>query len=285
MGQGFQEFQSYLKLLQRQGILLNVISKNEPDNAMAGLKHPQMLLKPEDFISIKANWEPKSVNLVNMAQELTLLPESFVFVDDNPAEREILVDLEKERARLQSTFTDYHDYLLSLQMRAVIRPFEEPYLARIAQLTNKSNQFNLTTRRYTQEEIEQTARDGRFITLYGKLADCFGDNGVVSLVIGEVQGETLDLILWLMSCRVLKRDMELAMLDTLARTCTRRGIKTLRGHYYPTAKNAMVREFYGTLGFEKIAADEAGNSVWTLSLADYQTRNNVIRICEADEQA
>lgn len=328
MGQGFQEFQSYLKLLQRQGILLNVISKNEPDNAMAGLKHPQMLLKPEDFISIKANWEPKSVNLVNMAQELTLLPESFVFVDDNPAEREIIRrqvpgaavpeldgvehyisaidragyfentalsadDLKRnamyrenaERARLQSTFTDYHDYLLSLQMRAVIRPFEEPYLARIAQLTNKSNQFNLTTRRYTQEEIEQTARDGRFITLYGKLADCFGDNGVVSLVIGEVQGETLDLILWLMSCRVLKRDMELAMLDTLARTCTRRGIKTLRGHYYPTAKNAMVREFYGTLGFEKIAADEAGNSVWTLSLADYQTRNNVIRICEADEQA
>jgi FkbH-like protein len=200
MGQGFTEFQAYLKLLQKQGVLLNVISKNEPDNAMAGLKHPQMLLKPEDFISVKANWEPKSANLVQMAQELTLLPEAFVFVDDNPAEREIIRrqvpgaavpeldsvehyiaaidragyfentalsadDLKRsemyrenvKRAQLQSSFADYHEYLLSLDMRAVIRPFEEPYIARIAQLTNKSNQFNLTTRRYTREEIEQTA--------------------------------------------------------------------------------------------------------------------------------
>lgn len=326
MGQGFTEFQAYLKLLQRQGVLLNVISKNEPDNAMAGLKHPQMLLKPEDFISVKANWEPKSANLVQMAQELTLLPEAFVFVDDNPAEREIIRrqvpgaavpelgnveqyiaaidragyfentalsadDLKRsemyrenvKRAQLQNSFADYRDYLLSLDMRAVIRPFEEPYLARIAQLTNKSNQFNLTTRRYTREEIEQTAQDGRFVTLYGKLEDCFGDNGVVALVIGEAQGETLDLILWLMSCRVLKRDMELAMLDTLAETALRRDFKYLRGHYYPTVKNAMVRDFYGALGFEKLGEDENGNSEWLLPLEGYKKRNGVIRVTE--EQA
>ena len=90
-----------------------------------------------------------------------------------------------QRAQLQSSFADYGAYLDSLEMTATIRPFESVYMARIAQLTNKSNQFNLTTRRYTQEEIEQTAADSAFITRYGKLEDRFGDNGVVAISIGE----------------------------------------------------------------------------------------------------
>jgi predicted enzyme involved in methoxymalonyl-ACP biosynthesis len=98
-----------------------------------------------------------------------------------------------------------------------------------------------------------------------------------------VQGETLDLILWLMSCRVLKRDMELAMLDTLADNALRRGITALRGHYFPSAKNAMVKEFYGTLGFEKLGEDESGNSEWLLSLEGYEKRNGVIRVSEDAE--
>lgn len=90
VGQAYVEFQEYLKGLQKQGVLLNIISKNEEAAAKGGLAHPQMVLREADFISIKANWEPKSQNLVNMAKELSLLPESFVFVDDNPAEREII---------------------------------------------------------------------------------------------------------------------------------------------------------------------------------------------------
>lgn len=89
-GQIYMEFQQYLKRIQKGGILLNIISKNEEENAKAGLNHPGMVLNPEDFISIKANWEPKSQNLVNMASELSLGVDSFVFVDDNPAEREII---------------------------------------------------------------------------------------------------------------------------------------------------------------------------------------------------
>ena len=324
MGQAYTEFQAYLKELKKLGILLNVDSKNDHDNAIAGLNHPDGALKPEDFIVIKANWDPKSVNLVQMAEELTLLPESFVFVDDNPAEREIIRqqvpgvaippmervenyitvidrsgffeltkftgdDLKRNeqykenvaRAQLQSSFANYEDYLLSLEMTATIKPFEAMYMARIAQLTNKSNQFNLTTKRYTQEKIEKTAADDSYITLYGKLVDKFGDNGVVTVVIGKIEGERLDIILWLMSCRVLKRDMEYAMMDVLAEKCRERGIKEIRGYYYPTAKNSMVREFYALQGFEKISGDEAGNTVWKLDISQgYEKKNHVITIEE-----
>lgn len=322
MGQVYTEFQQYLKEMKKRGILLNVVSKNDHENAVAGLNHPDGVLKPDDFISIKANWEPKSVNLVQMAQELALLPESFVFVDDNPAERAIIRqqvpgtavpeldkvehyinvidrsgffettklsadDLKRNemykenaaRAQLRASFGSYEDYLLSLEMRATIKPFEPLYMARIAQLTNKSNQFNLTTRRYTQEEIEQTAADPDHITLYGKLEDRFGDNGVVTVVIGKVEGQRLDVILWLMSCRVLKRDMEYAMMDELARRCRERGLTEIRGHYYPTAKNGMVRDFYEKQGFDKLSEDEAGNTVWTLDIsAGYEDKNHVIQI-------
>lgn len=323
-GQSYVEFQNYLLELRSQGVLLNVISKNEHDNAIAGLNHPQMQIKESDFISIKANWEPKSENLLEMAEELTLLPESFVFVDDNPAEREIIKqqvpgtavpEIEKvehyiyaidragyfevtqlsaddlkrnamykdnaQRVTRQKSFANYKDYLLSLDMKAKICAFEEMYMSRIAQLTNKSNQFNLTTKRYTQEEIEQVSNDDNYITLYGQLEDCFGDNGVVSLLIGEIKKKRLDMILWLMSCRVLKRDMEYAMLDELVHVSTEKALEEIYGYYYPTAKNAMVKDFYGRLGFDMISEDEEGNSVWKLNLLDqYKNLNEVIAVNE-----
>ena len=92
------------------------------------------------------------------------------------------------------------------------------------------------------------------------------------------EGETLDVELWLMSCRVLKRDMELAMLDRLVERCRERGLATIYGNYYPTAKNNMVRELYKTFGFEKISEDEAGNTRWKLDVAGYETKNHVIAV-------
>ncbi len=322
MGQVYSEFQQYLKAHKKLGVLLNVVSKNERENALAGLNHPDSVLPPEEFISIKANWEPKSLNLTQMAQELTLLPESFVFVDDNPAERAIIrqqvpgvpapeigkvehyidvidrsgffeaTNLSKDdlkrnemykenvkRAEMQASFANYEDYLLSLKMTATIKSFESLYMSRIAQLTNKSNQFNLTTKRYTQEEIEAAAADPKTVTLYGKLEDCFGDNGVVSVVIAEEKEDALDIILWLMSCRVLKRDMEFAMMDELAAEAQKRGLKKLIGHYYPTAKNAMVKEFYALQGFTKVDEDEQGNTRWELDLTNgYEKKQHVIQI-------
>lgn len=321
MGQVFAEFQSYVKLLKDYGVMLNVASKNEEENALAGLNHPAGVLRPDDFLLIKANWEPKSLNIEQIAQQLNILPDSLVFADDNPAEREIvrqqtagvtapeigrpedyirvldrggyfevtsLSDDDRKRNEMyqanlkreqqQASFADYADYLRSLEMTGVIRPFEPVYMGRIAQLTNKSNQFNLTTQRFTQAQIEQMAADEKYITLYGKLADKFGDNGVVSVVIAEKDGNCAHIRLWLMSCRVLKRDMELAMLDGLAERCLAEGISTLYGYYYPTAKNNMVREFYGQLGFERISEDEAGNTGWKLSLTGYENKNHVIEV-------
>ena len=321
-GQAYSEFQRYIKAHQQLGVLLNIDSKNDHDNAIAGIKHVDSVFTEDDFICIKANWDPKDRNFAAIANELNLLPESLVFIDDNPAERHIVTeqikgvqapaigdvteyiqnidrsgffevttlskdDLKRnemyrenaQRTQLEASFTDYNEYLLSLDMTAVIKPFEPVYMARIAQLSNKSNQFNLTTRRYTQAEIEETAVDPDYITLYGKLIDRFGDNGVVSVVIGHVIGEECHVDLWIMSCRVLKRDMEFAMMDELVGHCRKRGVKKIVGHYYPTAKNGMVREFYGIQGFTKVSEDERGNTDWEFALTDeYVNKNRVIQV-------
>lgn len=325
MAQTYSEFQSYLKLHQQIGVLLTVNSKNEEENALSGLRRPDSVLKPEDFVSIKANWNPKNLNLTETARELSLLPESFVFTDDNPAERAMIAgqipgaavpemegpenyirildrsgffevtnlsgdDLKRtamyqenaKRRQMEAAFENYEDYLRSLEMKAEIAPFASVYMARIAQLTNKSNQFNLTTRRFTQAEIEEAAADPGRICLYGKLEDRFGDNGVVSVVMGRTEGEAgeeLHMELWLMSCRVLKRDMELAMMDELAERALKKGIRRIYGYYAPTAKNGMVRDFYGNLGFTRIREDEAGNTLWMLDLSGgYERKQRVIRV-------
>lgn len=321
-GQVYSEFQRYIKEQKQLGIILNINSKNDYENAISGLKHPDSELTPDDFIEIKANWEAKDQNFKQIAQALNLLPESLVFIDDNPAERAIVTeqlpgvvapeigsvekyigiidrsgffevtnlsddDLKRnemykenaQRARLEASYENYEDYLLSLKMHATIKAFEPVYMSRIAQLTNKSNQFNLTTKRYTQTEIEQTAANPQYITLYGKLEDRFGDNGVVSVVIGKILDKECHIDLWLMSCRVLKRDMEVAMMDALAKACVDKGIHKLVGYYYPTVKNKMVKDFYLDQGFDKISEDEAGNTIWTYSLENgYECRNHVIEV-------
>lgn len=328
LGQVYSEFQGYIKAHKDMGIMLNVDSKNEEENAIAGLNHPAGILKPDDFIIIKANWEPKSKNLAEIASELNIGRDALVFVDDNPREREIIrqqipeaavpemtqgeevspekyirildrngyfevISLSEDdrnrsdmykanvlRKKQEESFGDYTDYLLSLSMKAEIKPFSPVYMARIAQLTNKSNQFNLTTRRYTQAEIEQTAGDENYITLYGKLEDKFGDNGVVSLLVGKKEGTALSMELWLMSCRVLKRDMEYAMMDALVDVCRKQGIETIYGHYYQTAKNAMVKEFYGQMGFERIGGGASeGDSEWKFVIPEeYEKQNTVIAV-------
>ena len=322
LGQTYAEFQDYIRQQKQLGVLLTVNSKNDEKNAVAGFERPDSVLKREDFVSFKANWEPKSHNLLVAAEELNLLPESFVFVDDNPAEREIIHQqipgvatpdigsvenyiqiLDKSgffevtnfseddirrnqmyqanemRKRVQATYTDYGEYLASLEMKGTIGEFEPIYMSRISQLTNKSNQFNLTTRRYSQTEIEETASDPMNITLYGKLEDKFGDNGVVSVVIGKRKENTLHIDLWLMSCRVLKRDMEFAMMDELVEKCQSPGITKIVGYYYPTAKNGMVKDFYAMQGFVKVAEDENGNTVWEYAVTpQYEKKNRVIEV-------
>lgn len=320
-GQVYAEFQSYCKALKSIGVVLAVDSKNDEENALAGLNHPDGVLRPDDFVAIKANWDPKDQNLKAIADELNLGADSFVFADDNPAERAIVAaqvpgvetpvldgaenyiktldhggyfevttlsgeDLKKtelyhanaQRRRAQAAFADYGAYLDSLEMTATIRGFEPLYIQRIAQLTNKSNQFNLTTLRCSEDDIRGMAENPVWLCLYGKLVDKFGDNGVVTVVAGQSEGETLHLRLWLMSCRVLKRGMEDAMMDAVVADAAARGLKTIRGYYYPTAKNGMVKEFYAGMGFAKVDEDADGNTTWELSVEGYTPRHPHMQI-------
>ena len=326
-GEAFTAFQEYVKAQKDIGIVLNVASKNNGENALSGLRHPDCVLREEDFVYIRANWDPKSENVKAIADGLNVLPESLVFVDDNPAEREIVTtqvpgvcappltapeqyirlldrsaffeatvvsedDAKRaemyrenaERQKMEETFTDYAAYLESLEMHATIEAFQPLLFERISQLTNKSNQFNLTTKRFTVDEIAQTAQDETRITLYGRLSDRFGDNGVVSLVIARVEESSAHIELWLMSCRVLKRDMEYAMMDTLVDACRARGVKTIYGYYDPTAKNRMVEDFYALQGFTIIRTGEKNvdgraDTVWEFAIPEaYEKKNTVIEV-------
>ena len=324
-GQVYSEMQSYIKEHKSLGIILNINSKNEYENAIAGLNHPAGTLKPEDFIIIKANWNPKNLNIKDIAEELNLGADSFVFVDDNPAERKIVQnyvegiatpeidvpenyiriidhngyfevtnfsneDLKKnelykdnaKRSQMMMSFDNYEDYLKSLQMKAEISTFKPIYLERISQLSNKSNQFNLTTKRYSLADIEDVYNDDNYIKIYGKLEDIFGDNGVISVVIGNIKNnDELHIDLWIMSCRVLKRNMEFAMMDMLVKKAKERNIKTIYGYYYPTVKNKMVIDFYDLQGFQEISCDEQGNKIYKLDISNvYTNKNNVIEVKE-----
>ncbi len=308
-GMAYTAFQQYLKELSALGVLLNVSSKNEEANALAGFTRSDSVLKRDDFISFKANWEPKSQNIIAMANEISIFTDSFVFMDDNPAEREIVrqqvagvrvpeltapedyikaidrsgyfevtslsaddqkrVEMYKEnaaRTALQQSFTSYTDFLKSLAMTAELGSFDAAHAERITQLVNKSNQFNLTTRRYTAAEIEALSQDQNAITLYGRLTDKFGDNGIVSCVCGILEDGVLDMTLWVMSCRVLKRDLEKAMFDRIAAEAIARGATRICGHYYPTAKNLLVKDFYATIGFDLASTDDAGNKTYYYDL-------------------
>ncbi len=174
----------------------------------------------------------------------------------------------KKRNDLEQEYEHYDDFLKNLGMEAEIKPFADVYLDRITQLTNKSNQFNLTTKRYSRAEIEDVAKDDNFITLYGRLKDKFGDNGLVSVVIGSIKDACLTIDLWLMSCRVLRRGFEYAMFSELLRLCKEKGIKEVYGNYYKTAKNSMVKGFYKDLGFDCIEQTEA-QSLWKISVGDF----------------
>ncbi|MGM9571860.1 MAG: HAD-IIIC family phosphatase [bacterium] len=321
-GQVFAEFQSYCKNLKNIGVILAINSKNEMNNALVGLNHPDGILRPEDFVDIKANWNPKDRNLQEIADELTLGTDSFVFADDNPAEREIvnaqlpgvstpimdgaenyikvldhsgffevttlsaedskkteMYHAKAEASKAAAKFSDYGEYLDSLQMTAVIEDFKSIYIQRIAQLTNKSNQFNLTTLRCTEDDIKKMQKSDDHICLCGRLIDKFVNNGLVTVVVGQIINDEIHLKLWLMSCRVLKRGMEDAMMNAIVKEAKNRGIKKIIGYYYPTAKNGMVKDFYGTMGFIKTVETSEQNNKWVLFVNKYKTKK-VHMICK-----
>jgi FkbH-like protein len=190
--------------------------------------------------------------------------EAINFSDEDRARAE-MYQANARRLSLQGQATDLRSYLQSLDMRIVFGAFDRTTRARVTQLINKSNQFNLTTRRYTESQVEQLETDSGVMTLHARLIDKFGDNGIIGVVICRAsRPDTWTVDSWLMSCRVLGRCVEQAVLAEIIFRARAAGIKTLEGVYLPTDRNEMVREHYGKLGFARAEDGTDGSSRWEL---------------------
>jgi len=321
-GEAFKAFQKYILSLKDRGTLLAVCSKNDHATAAEVFsKHPEMILRMEDFVAFKANWEPKSDNLRQLAADLNLGLDSFVFVDDNPAEIEIVrqfapevatillgpdpseyvaqlqdcrlfeprnittEDLERtnqyrsetQRKALFSSITDMDSYLESLEMEAVLNEFSLVDVPRLAQLINKSNQFNLTTHRRTEADLHALMADPGYVCFSVRLKDRFGDHGLISIVIAQKVGTVMKIDTWLMSCRVLKRQVEDEVLNEVVRLAKARACSRIEGAYLPTAKNEMVRDFYSRMGFVLILDGETARE-FELEVENFQPHPTKIKV-------
>lgn len=321
-GEAFKEFQKYLKSLKERGVLLAVCSKNDEDKALEPFaKHPEMVLRRDDFAAFVANWDPKPDNLRRIASELNLGLDSLVMVDDNPAEIEIVrqfvpevrrlllgpdpadftaqlqdarffeprqltqEDLaradqyraEGERKQMESQCGDMKSYLASLEMVAQVRPFLPVDLPRIAQLVAKSNQFNLTTRRRSEAELVEISQNPGWGHFSVRLRDRFGDHGLIAVVILRFQKEKAEIDTWLMSCRVLKRQVEELVLNEIFQQARRRGGKAVEGLYLPSGKNGIVKDLFSQFSFAKRGKSGAGDS-YSLETDDFRPWDHQIKI-------
>jgi FkbH-like protein len=313
VGEAFLGFQRYLLALRERGIVLAVSSKNEDETARLPFReHPEMLLHEEHFAAFQANWNNKAANIQVISDLLSLGLESFVFIDDNPFERELIrrtlpqvavpelpddpalytrtvsdagyfeaVSFSEEdhkrasfyednarRARLQLQIADLDTYLASLQMEISFSPFDPVRRGRITQLINKSNQFNLTTRRYSEEEVKCMEASPEFFTLQVSLKDAFGDNGLISVVIcRRISAAEWEIDTWLMSCRVLGRRVENMVLREILGHASAEGVSRLVASYLPTGRNRLVERHYPNLGFQLLEEVPGGATRWGLDVA------------------
>ena len=177
----------------------------------------------------------------------------------------------------RNTYTDYGEFLKSLNMESSIKQASKEKIQRITQLINKSNQFNLTTKRFTEDEVEKIIKDKNYICLYGRLKDRFGDYGIVSIIIARKEEKKVHIELFLMSCRVLKRGMEGAMMDRLFHMLNSSECNMVLGYYYKTKKNSMVEDLYLDMGFE-LQECSSNSKIFVISKENYKKKNKYIRI-------
>ncbi len=203
-------------------------------------------------------------------------PQRLTTDDLNRADR---YRVESDRREMLSAVTDMGTYLASLQMHAVMREFRPVDVPRIAQLINKSNQFNLTTRRRSDAEVRAILDNPEYFHFTTRLTDRFGDHGLIAVVIGLVVGQTALIDTWLMSCRVLKRQVEEEVLNQIVRLAGLRQCTVVRGVYLPTAKNQMVRNHYLSMGFTPTAVHE-DRLEFELDPRLYQPRTTHIGVVE-----
>lgn len=300
-GRVFWQAQQAFLALERQGVLLCLCSKNNPEDVDEVLdKHPSSVLRREHIAARQVNWTDKVSNLQAIARELNIGLDSLVFIDDSdfecnsvrsalPAVRVFQVPKtlsdyprllgeirelflaggisaesrsktaqyrqRQEAAESSAQFETNEQYLASLDLRVQLARDDAASLARISELTLKSNQFNLTTLRQSPAEIRQRI-DSESGTVYSLgVSDRFGDAGLTGVVLASWQGETAKIDAFLMSCRVIGRGVEFCFWPALAEDARRHGCRVIEAEYRPTAKNAQVADFYDRLGLPLVAED------------------------------
>lgn len=319
-GEAHLALQRTAKALRKRGVFLAVASKNDEANARAPFRdHSEMVLREGDFAVFQANWTDKAANLKAIAKTLNIGVDALVFVDDNPAERELIrqslpavrvlelpedpawyawlleasgwfetvgvTEEDKARADMQAADTarqkileqtdGIDSYLASLEMVATIEPVSAANRQRVTQLINKTNQFNLTTRRYTEQDVAAFETDPDVLALCLRLADRFGDLGIVAVMICRADTPVQwSIDSFLMSCRVLGRQVEDALFGKVAALLRDRGATTVFGTYIPTAKNGMVSDLLDRLGFTA----PTGDAPYTLDLDSHTPHPTFVRV-------
>lgn len=205
-----------------------------------------------------------------------------LYVTDEDRERTGQYRGNAQRDALKESVTDLDSYLRELDMRLVWGRFDKLNMQRIVQLIARSNQFNLTTRRYTEQDILAVIADPNAFGLHLRLIDRFGDNGIIAIIIGRLRDDAdLEIDTWLMSCRVLGRQVEPTTLNLIAERAKAMGARRLLGQYIPTKKNGMVKEHYAKLGFTTLLADQETGSRNVLDLASFRPIETFIHVTSA----
>lgn len=310
-GAAYQALQRVALDIYRRGILLAICSKNNSEDALAVLnEHPGMILRPEHFAAMRINWQPKPQNLREIAAELNLGLDALAFLDDEPVERERVMqelpevcvidpgtqptefarivretplferlsvseeDLqrgtlyvaERQRRDFERACGSAEEFYHSLQQQVEIAPVTPMSLARVAQLTQKTNQFNMTTHRYTEQQIQELSGTPGWQVLALRVRDRFADNGLVGVAVTREDEETLEIDTFLLSCRVIGRTIETALLAYILRQARARGLRFVQGSCNFTKKNGPARDFYRRHGFQCLEESDA-RSLWRLDLA------------------
>lgn len=313
-GEAYRAFQRHAKELAARGVILALASKNNLKDALEPFEtNRDMVLSLEEIAAHEINWDPKGTTLARLARSLNLGSDSFVFFDDNPAEREqvrqalpevevaeVPVDpaeyvralqaglwfettglteadamraaqyaVERQRRELEQAAPSMDDYLRSLEMVADVREIDEGDLQRVVQLLSKTNQFNLTTRRHSREEVLGLLALPGSIGLTVRVRDRFGDHGLIAVLIGVAEGEgSLKVDTWLMSCRVIGRTVEQFCFRALWERARGLGHRRIIGEYIPSAKNSLVSQLYETLGLRRVGVSPTGAVLYEVALED-----------------
>ena len=273
-------------MLKECGVVLVALSKNNPEDVAPALRDARMLLHEDDFAAMRVNWDAKSLNLSDVARELNVGVDSFVFVDDNPGNRAemraslpevtitpfppdlslyfhsaVLTDEDRMRTahykaeslrREEASRLSLDDYLRSLDIKNEIHPVREEEFARVAQLAQKTNQFNVCTNRWTEDDVRAFAADSRRAIFTLHSSDRFGNLGLVAFVHVTVDGDAAEIVDWVMSCRAMNRRIEFTMEDEVERALVSRGVKKISATWKRTAKNNPVENLFDSFGFELV---------------------------------